>query len=286
MPSIEINGETVHLHQTTLRDFQRFTEIAFARLRPAVSVRETVAGILFDAMRQGQTPAEQVVQTVLWALHDLGVGGIRLDFEAKSVQLDNVRDTDASRGDSGAMGVAAVETGRAYVAALANVQARTILLNGKPIRAFPQPKEVLQRMSTQMQANRLVNEDLTFTAARAVGAMMKQGKTIEDEEFRGAVEIAASLGISSLVVDLEQQKLAIRDFSESNAASAALLQGGDTKQVQMVRERITKARSRLDDLKKQLADGTAKPGVPQRMSNQRLVLPPVIGGRRSTRRRG
>ncbi len=285
MPSIEVNGETVHLHLTTLRDFQRFTEITFVRLKAEASIRETIGLILFDALRQGQTVTDKVVQTVLWALHDLGVGSVSIDFEKSTMQMDKVVDTDASRGDGRAITVGSIETGRAYVVALANVSMRSIGINGEVVRAFPQPKEALQRMSQQIQANRLVNEDLVFTACRAVGAMIKQGKTIADEDYRAAVEVVAGLGVFSLVVDLERQRLAIREFSEGNAASAALLQGADAKQIQQIRERIGKARAQLEDLKAKMAAGEIQPGLPPKPA-MRGIVPPVIGGRRSTRRRG
>jgi hypothetical protein len=285
MASIDVNGSTVHLHPTTLRDFQRLAELLFQRIKPDVPVRQAAASVLFDAMRQGQQTGDTVVQTVLLALHDLGVESVQLDFEAKQVTIDKAVDTDTSRGDVRAMAVANIESGRALMAALANVQQRTIGVNGQRLRAFPQPKEPLQRMYAQITANRLVNEDVTFTSARAVGALMKAGKTVEDEEFRCALEIAASFGISEMVVDFERQRIAIRDFSESAAAAAALLQGGDAKQIAAVRERITKARAQLEDLKKQLADGTAQPGIPPRPGQPRVVLPSVIGGRRGNRRK-
>lgn len=287
MPSIVINGETVHIRETSMRDFQRFAEITFQRLRPEASIRQSVGSVLMDAITQGQKLEDNVVQTVLWALHDLGVGKLDYNLEAKTMNIGDVKDTEASRGGEGAMAVAACETGRAYVAALANVQQRVILLNGQPLRVFPQPRDVLGKVSAAINANRLVNEDLIFTACRAVGAMIKQGKTPQDPEFLGALEISSAFGVVDMVVDMQNQKLAIRQFSEANAMASALLQGATPKQVQQVRERVHAWKDRLAKGAADAAAGSApRTGVAgQRAASQRLVMPPVIGSRRSTRRK-
>jgi hypothetical protein len=284
MASIVINGETVHLRETNLKDFQRFTEIAFGRLRPDVSIRQTVGTVLLDALKQGQKIEDNVAQTVLWALYDLGVGKVNFDLQANTMNLSEVKDTEAFRGGEGAMAVAACETGRAYVAALANVQQRTILINNQPIRAFPQPKDVLAKVSQAIHANRLVNEDFVFTACRSVGAMIQQGKQPPDPEFMGALEVTAGFGVVDMVVDLKNQKLGIRQFREANAMAAALLQGANVKQVQQVRERVHQWAERIQ----QLAAGQ-KPtaaGPQAQRPGQRLLVPPVIGNRRAVRRRG
>ena len=284
MASIVINGETVHLHETSLKDFQRFTEIAFSRLRPDVSIRQTVGSVLMDALRQGQKYEDTVVQTVLWALHDLGVGSVKFSLENNSMGLDDVKDTEAARGGEGAMALAACETGRAYTAALANVQQRVILINNQPVRAFPQSKETLAKVSQAIQANRLVNEDFVFTACRAIGAMIQQGKTPQDAEFLGALEICGGFGVSDILIDLPNLKLGIRHFREANAMAAALLKGATAKQVQQVRERVHQWRERI----KQMAAGQTPTGEgPQAAKpQQRLMMPPVIGNRRAVRRRG
>jgi FtsZ-binding cell division protein ZapB len=282
MASIVINGETVHLRESTLKDFQRFAEITWQRLRPDATIRQSVGTILLDAILQGQKMDDSVVQTVLWALHDLGVSKLEYDLEKKSMNLTEVKDTEASRGGEGAMAVAACETGRAYVAALANAQQRVIQFNGQPFRVFPQNRETLQRVSKMIHANRLVNEDLVFTACRSVGAMLQQGKAQNDPEFLAAVEIVTSFGVADIVVDVQSKKLGIRQFKEANAMATALLQGAMPKQVQQVRERVHGWQERLQS--GQLGGNASQP--PARGAGQRLLVPPVIGSRRSTRRRG
>ncbi len=282
MPSIVINGETVYLRETSMRDFQRFAEITFQRLRPEASIRQSVGSVLMDALVQGQTLEDNVVQTVLWAMFDLGVTRLEYNVEAKSMNLTEVKDTEASRGGEGAMAVAACETGRAYVAALANVQQRTVFINGQPVRVFPQPREVLSKVSQAITANRLVNEDLVFTACRAVGAMVKQGKTPQDPEFLAAVEIASSFGVSDMLVDMDNQRLGLRAFVEANAMASALLQGASPKQVQQVRERVHTFKAKLAEGAANAAKSAATTG---RAEPQRMVMPPVIGSRRSVRRK-
>jgi hypothetical protein len=285
MASIVFNGETVHLRETSLRDFQRFAEIAFQRLRLDATIRQSVGSVLVDALRQGQKADDNVVQTIFWALHDLGVGKVDVDLEAKTINLTEVKETDASRGAEGAMAVAACETGRAYVAALANVQQRSILINTQQVRVFPQSKETLGKVSQAIHANRLVNEDLVFTACRAVGAMIKQGKTSADLEFLGAIEIMACFGVADILIDLDGQKLGIRSFNEANAMAAALLQGANAKQVQQVRERVHQWKTRLAAA---AAGEGAKPGSSPsqpKSAGQRLLVPPVIGNRRGVRRK-
>ncbi|MDZ4831516.1 MAG: hypothetical protein SGJ09_15115 [Phycisphaerae bacterium] len=281
MASLKLNGEVVHLKSQPLAEFQKLAQVLYARLKPEDHIRESVCRLLFDAMSNSVPLDSAVVQTTLWALSDLGVEELRVDVENKKVDVDKAVETDSSRGHSRALAVAAIESGRAYIAALANVTMRAIRLNGQIVRAFPQPKPEIEKVIQQIQTNRLVNEDVIFTAARAVGAYMKAGKTIEDPEFRAVVEVIAGLGVGELVVDLEQGKLALRSFNEHNATAMALLQGGNAKQVQQVRERIHKMTEKLAEAMKAAADGS--PVEPAQA--QRVAIPAVIGNPRTQRRR-
>lgn len=285
MASIRLNGETVHLKQQALRDFQGLAAVVFKSLKEDEAVQGTLIRILGDALNKKLEIESNIVQTTLWMLHDLGARAITIDLAESKASLDEYEETDASRGDARWLGVANIESGRAFAAALVNAHARGVLINGQPVRAFPQPREEVQKLVTQINSNRLVGEDLVFTACRAVGAMMKQGKTIADVEYRAAVEIASGLGVFELVVDFDSQKLAIREFNESSAAATALLSGADAKQVQQVRERIRGMREKLTDLRKRLAAGEKLPDGPSPPPPQRVVIPSMIGERRQIRRR-
>jgi hypothetical protein len=286
MASITLNGETVHLKPVALKDFQSLTGIAVQRIRkdPDRPFGEHVAQLFFEVRKQGVALEDSVCQTLLWALHDLGFSSFTLDLDASKFDVTERRDTEAGRGAAGAMGVAAIETGRAYVAALANWSARVITVNGERIRVRPQPVEELQKVAKAVDANRLVGEDLIFTIGRAIGAMLKAEKTANDPEYRSALEIASGLGIREIIIDFANNKLAIRDLNESDAAATALLQGATAKQVQQVRERITTANAKLAESRKQAGAAAGDP-TGQR-SGPRVVIPAVIGSRRPGRRRG
>ncbi|MFO0827999.1 MAG: hypothetical protein U0572_07590 [Phycisphaerales bacterium] len=282
MASIQLNGETIHLKQQALVDFQKLAQVLYSRLKPEEPIRQTVAGVLFEAVSKSIPHDNPVMQTSLWAMHDLGVQEIRVDLASQRVDLDKVSETESSRGDARALAVAAIESGRAYIAALANVQQRVVRINGQIVRAFPQPKDEVEKMIRQIQANRLVNEDLVVTAVRGIGALLKAGKSVEDAEYRAAVEVAAGLGVLDLVIDIENSRLGIGAFSESNAAAMALLQGGTAKQIQQVRERIQKLVEKLEEARKEAAKNA--PVAPAQA--QRVSIPAVIGSPRSVRRRG
>lgn len=283
MPSIRLNGETVHLKAQTLKDFQGLTGAVYRGLKEDEPVQGTVMRVLADALKKELAVDSAIVQTTLWMLHDLGVRAVSIDLEQNTVNLDEFEETEAARGDARWMGVANIESGRAYAAALVNIHRRGIILNGQPQRCFPQPREEVQKIAAQVNANRLLNEELVLTAARAIGAFMRQGKTIADAEFRAALEIASGLGILELVIDHENGKLALRQFSESNAAATALLSGADAKQVQQVRERIRGFNAQLEDLRKKLAAGEKL----EPMGKQAIPtpMPTVIGSKRGMRRR-
>jgi hypothetical protein len=285
MASIRYNGETIHLKPQAFKDFQGLTGAVFRGLKEDEPVQGTVMRVLADALKKGQAMDGPIVQTTFWMLHDLGVRAVTLDLENNTANLDEFEETEAARGDARWMGVANIESGRAYAAALVNIHRRGMLVNGTVHRCFPQPREEVQKIAQQINANRLVNEDLVFTAARAIGALLKQGKGPNDVEFKCAIEIASGLGIVELVVDMESGKLALRQFSESNAAATALLSGADAKQVQGVRERIKGFNTQLEDLRKRIAAGEKL----EPMGNRPVPPPPlpgVIGNRRTTRRRG
>lgn len=292
MASIQLNGETVHLQDQALPEFQRMAQAVYSKLVPEENVRVTLARVLFAALQKEAPNDSPVVQTVLWGLHDLGVKKLRIDIAASRLDIDEFVDTQASRGEVEAFGVAAIETGRAYIAAISNVHRRVIAINGIAVRAFPQAKEEVEKVIAQMNTNRLMNEDLIFTSSRAIGGFISQGKGNEDPSYRAALEIAAGLGVLDIVIDFEKKILGVRQLSEANAAAMALLQGGNAKQVQQVRERIRKLAAQIEEMTRKgvkaappkPSDGKPEPPVPEAPEMRRMAIPAVIGSPRTKRR--
>jgi hypothetical protein len=274
---MQLNGELVHLKPQQPAEFRNLAQNIWTRMKPGEHLRQTVAMLLFEAMSNELAIEHPALQTLLWTLHDLGVEEIRVNVEGKQVDIAKVTDTESSRGDARALAVAAIESGRALIAALANVHQRAIYVNGEQVRAFPQPKEEVEKIIGQIRGNRLVNEDIVFTAGRALAAYMKAGKTMADPEYRAVVEVLAGLGVADIFVDLQAGQMGIRAFSEGNAACMALLQGASPKQVQEVRQRIQQTIAKLE--------ATAREGDKPAPPPQRVAIPSIIGGQRTRRRR-
>jgi len=275
MASIIVNGEHLHPRYTRREDFVELAKTILPRLSHGEPLAKTMAAVLGDALAANLTLDDAAPQTLLLALSDLGVR--RIDIDGATVTLGDAEPNDVSRGDARAFAVASIENGRALVAALANFVRRTLTVNGQTLPAMPQPTEDLKRFLGMVQANRLVNEELMFTACRALAGFTKAGKGMEDPDYRCAVQLACELGVSDVVIDLDAGKLAIRDFDESNAAAAALLQTGNVEIVRKAREKIQALKRKLAETKAAAAAGQPPAAGP---APERIVIPARIGTRR------
>lgn len=277
MASITVNGETHYPPVPKRDDFVALAKTLLPRIVHGEPLAVTVAALLSEALASGLDLDAIAPRAMLVALADLGVRKIAVDGHA--VTIVESEPTDVSRGDARAYGMAALESGRALTAAIANFARRSILLNGQPQPAMPQPVEDLQKFLQLVQANRLVDEDLMFTACRALAGFMKAGKGPDDAEFRCALQLACELGVADVVIDLEAGKLAIRDFNESNAAAAALLQTGNPDVVKKAREKVVAMKRKLAESK----PGTAVPAgeaAGRPANEQKILIPARIGVRR------
>lgn len=278
MSSIIVNGETLHPQVPKREDFVTLAKTLLPLVVHGEPLERTVAGVLSDALAAGLDLDAVAPRTALVALADLGV--TRISIEGGKVAILESQPTDVSRGDARSYGMAALESGRALVAAIANFAMRTINVNGQPVPAMPQPVEDLKKFLQLVQANRLVDEDLMFTACRALAGFTKAGKGMEDAEYRCALQLACELGVADVVIDLEGGRLAIRDLNESNAAAAALLQTGNPEVVRKAREKVTSLKRKLAESK----PGTAIPagaaaGKPA-AEPKTITIPSRIGVRR------
>lgn len=278
MASIIVNGETLHPQVPKREDFVELAKALIPRVVHGEPLERTVAGVLSEALASGLDLDAVAPRAALVALADLGV--TRLAIEDGKVAVLASQPTDVSRGDARAYGMAALESGRALVAAIANFAARTITVNGQPVPAMPQPVEDLKKFLKLVEMNRLVDEDLMFTACRALAGFTKAGKGMEDAEYRCALQLACELGVADVVIDLEGGRLAIRDLNESNAAAAALLQTGNPDVVRKAREKVTSLKRKLAESK----PGTAIPagaaaGKPA-AETKTITIPARIGVRR------
>ncbi len=278
MSSIIVNGETLHPQVPKREDFVTLAKTLLPLVVHGEPLERTVAGVLSDALAAGLDLDAVAPRTALVALADLGV--TRISIEGGKVAILESQPTDVSRGDARSYGMAALESGRALVAAIANFAMRTINVNGQPVPAMPQPVEDLKKFLQLVQANRLVDEDLMFTACRALAGFTKAGKGMEDAEYRCALQLACELGVADVVIDLEGGRLAIRDLNESNAAAAALLQTGNPDVVRKAREKVTSLKRKLAESK----PGTAIPagaaaGKPA-AEPKTITIPSRIGVRR------
>jgi hypothetical protein len=279
MASIIVNGETVHPNVPKREEFVNLAKTLLPRIVHGQPLETTVAATLAEGLASGLDLDAVAPRSMLVALADLGVR--KISVEPGAVRVLESEPTDVSRGDARAYGLAAIESGRALVAAIANFANRSILVNGQPVPAMPQPVEDLQRFLQLVQANRLVDEDLMFTACRALAGFMKAGKGPDDAEYRCAIQLACELGIADVVIDLEGGRLAIRDFNESNAAAAALLQTGNPDIVKKAREKVIAMRRKLAESKPGAAvpaGSVASPGRPA--GEQKILIPSRIGVRR------
>ena len=260
MPSLILNEESVALIEQEPVSFKQFAEMAFPQCvamfeipRERRYIGMLPAAFIVQRRREGTEWSDPLLQVALWNLHDLGVKRLSFGAEAAAatpadqrpdgdpedfIRFDEVEGTDMATGRASSINFSTVSSGRAYIAALNSVIHRLFDLNGRVIEVGVRPRPELEKVAQMISQARQNEEGLLFATARTLGAMLRQGKEIEDVEVRSAIELLANMGCTGVVIDTVAGRLNFTGFSLMAALSSALLQGLAWEQLQGVRKNV------------------------------------------------
>ena len=136
MSSLIIDGREVTLVEQPFDAFRELTRRMYGQLprimempRERRFIGQLPAGYVLSRVKIGEPFDQSLTQVALWNLHDLGVREMQIDSDAGTCNITKSELTPAAQGNSEAMTYEAVNSGRAFIAALNNIVHRTFKLN-------------------------------------------------------------------------------------------------------------------------------------------------------------
>lgn len=208
---------------------------------------------------QGIPASDPRIQAILWTLRQMGVASARMEAEG------NERQVKWDRGDHPTIEAfpfmenfteEGIREGRALAAALVSTFGRRIRVNGVEMPVKVSNIELLQAQAAEMEKRRSdPKHDPVMAAAAYVAELISGGSDQNDLRLRAALELAADLGVRSMMVDPSRRQLRIEGFNEQACLAAAYLQGAPVEQFQAA---INRARA----LNAMAAEEAARLGQP------------------------
>lgn len=260
-PVFDLNGTKVPLAPQDRGVYGWLAGQVYMNLRkpdPVPPLQGLLAMMALDAGRQGVANDDPRVQAVLNVLWQMGIAKVRTEGEGAEARVSWDAGTHASIGSRPVIEhftEDGVREGRALAAALMIATTRQVRINGVELAIRPVNLELLQAQGAELQ-KRLQpgKEDASLTAARYVAELLAQGATDKDLRLRAALELAADLGVRSMLVDAPSRQLRIEGFNEQAAVAAAYLQGMAGEQFDMALKRIQTLNQVAQETARRLAE--------------------------------
>ena len=167
------------------------------------------------------------IQAILWTLWQLGIAKVTHDTEAQQINWEQGKHANiTTRPFIEHFTEEGIAEGRALAAALSVVLQRTLRINGVELQVRAVDFDLLRAQSEELRKRQQdPKQDMAMAAARYLAELLAQGAGDKDLRFRAALELAADLGIRSLIVDAASRQLRIEGFNEQAALAAAFFQG-------------------------------------------------------------
>lgn len=178
---------------------------------------------------QGIAAADPRIQSILWTLWQMGVGSARIEGEGDQRQVKWDRGEHPTIESFPFMEnftEEGIRQGRALAASLVSTFGRRIRVNGVEMPIRVNNIELLQAQAAEMEKRRTdPKHDPVMAAAAYVAELISQGSDQNDLRLRAALELAADLGVRSMMVDPTRRQLRIEGFNEQACLAGAYLQG-------------------------------------------------------------
>ena len=245
MSSLIIDGREVTLVEQPFDAFRELTRRMYGQLprimempRERRFIGQLPAGYVLSRVKIGEPFDQSLTQVALWNLHDLGVREMQIDSDAGTCNITKSELTPAAQGNSEAMTYEAVNSGRAFIAALNNIVHRTFKLNDTEVEVGIQPEEQVKAAMDRVMKAREGEEGVLFVAVRIIGAQVARQTPINSPEMRCLIELVSGMGLAAINADPEKQEIVFKGFSVMSALSTAMLQGVEWSQLQQIREQV------------------------------------------------
>ncbi len=271
--AIVLNGATIKLVPQERPVFMSIAGSIVRGMYDAPNLSTVVSSIIADGLEKKVDDKNPIFQAALWLMYSLGVRALRVDTEAKRMDVDEqITAEERARDTSDPYTMGNIATGRAALVALSNLRARAFTLNGETHQLRVQPREAMEPFVKQVVASRGVNEDIYSAAMRALGRLVIEQVPTEDSKMACAMLLLSDLGVTGVRITSQDGQAAygLDGLNEHHAMASAFLQGANTEQVHQARDRVRSLHSALIKRAQEAANAQQAPGagpaVPQQMS--------------------
>ena len=291
MPVFDFNGTPVTLEPQDRSAFMWLASQVYRRIHDGNPIPATLTVYAHEGTTgQGLPVTDPRIQAIFWTMWQFGIAGTRVEGEGTNKQVKWDRG-DHPNLDSRPMREhftqEGVLDGRALAASLLVVNSRSIRINGNEMAVKVGNMELLKAQSAEVEKRRRdPSHDPMMAAAAYVAELLAGGSGETDLRLRAALEIAADLGIRSMVIDAPTRQLRIDGFSEDAALAAAFLQGVPVEQFTAAVSRIQTLNRMASDQGRLIAEKASRQG-PESTRARAMVSAPAAAapGRDPFRRR-
>ena len=267
MPTFTLNGTPVELVPQERGAFDWLAGQVYRRMHEGVPIPGMLTMIADAGVKAQNLPTtDPRIQAALWTLWQMGIASSRVEGEgdARQVKWEKGEHPDLdSRPAVEHFNEEGIREGRALAAGLVIVHGRRIRVNGVEMPVKVNNIDLIRAQSAELEKRRTdPKQDPSLPAAAYVAELLSQGSDQNDLRLRAALELAADLGIRSLVIDGAARQMRIEGFNEQAALAAAYFQGAPAEHFQAAINRASTLNRMAQELAKQA--GAATPNAAAR----------------------
>jgi hypothetical protein len=286
MPTFKLNGAEVELVPQERDSFSWLASQVYRRIHEGPPIPAILTVFAHEGIAtQGLAPTDHRIQAILWTLWQLGIGSASVEGEGTGRQAKWERGQHESIDGKPVQDLFVGEClrdGRALACGLMVATARKVRINGQDLEVKVNNLELIKAQAAEVEKRRRdPNHDPAMAAASYVAELLAGGSDQNDLRLRAAVEIAADLGIRSMLVDAASRQLRIDGFNEQAALAAAFFQNAPPEQFKAALTRIQTLSRMAEDQSRMIAQQAAGAG-PKAKAAQAMASPGPAGGQSAT----
>lgn len=277
MPTFKLNGADVELVPQERDSFSWLASQVYRRIHEGPPLPAILTVFAHEGVTtQGLQPTDHRIQAILWTLWQLGIGGATVEGE------DAGRQAKWERGQHEGIegkpvqqlfGEDCLKDGRALACGLMVAAARKMRINGTDIDVRISNMDLIKAQAAEVEKRRKdPSHDMAMASAAYVAELLSGGADQNDLRLRAAIEIAADLGIRSMLIDAPTRQLRIDGFNEPAALASAFFQNLPPDQFQAAITRVQTLNRMAQDQSRLIAQQAAGAG-PKAKTAQAMVSP-------------
>ena len=275
MPTFKLNGAEVELVPQDRSAFMWLASQVYRRIHegppiPAILTMFAHEGVTTQAL----APTDARVQAILWTMWQMGIGSAHVEGEGEQRQIKwekGEQENIDAKPVIDHFTEDATTDGRALACAILVANNRRVRVNGVEFAVKVNNMDLIKAQAAEIEKRRKdPGHDPAMAAAAYIAELLSGGADQNDLRLRAALEVAADLGMRSMVVDPSSRTLRIDGFNEQAALATAFLQGAPVEQFKAALTRVQTLNRMAEDQAKLLA----KQGQPGGTAKQRVPSPP------------